>query len=699
MHLISRPADSHFPYLPGIDALRALAVLAVFFYHAGVSWMPGGFLGVDLFFVISGYLITSLLLREFRRGGHVRLGRFWLRRARRLLPAVGVMIAVVMVVGAIVEPDRVDQMRGDAIASLAYFANWHFIYADVSYFDQFQRPSLFTHLWSLSVEEQFYLFWPLAFAAGMKLFGRTRLLLGVAAGALASVALAWILFDPAGDASRVYYGTDTHAVGLLAGVALALVWSPIELRRRRVGPMVGPILDVVGVLALGFLVLSFVNVHDYDIGLWHGGYLWLALVTALLIAVLVHPASRLGGILGQAPVLWLGLRSYSFYLWHWPVLVLTRPGVDVDLPTEILVPLQLALVLLLSELSYRYVELPFRGQGDVKLPAGWLRVARPALIAGVLAIVAFVGWSGLFASGKDRIDAASAASTATEAVVRAKPNRATERTPQDKEDPPGTYRGPQIPASGGPHKTQVPPPATRPPRIYAFGDSVMIGAKEQLASRLGPGFSMNAKVGRQADEFVALVEQLRQEGKTPNAVIIQMGNNGPLYGEYMEAIQKATAGVGEVFLINDRAPVSWIDESNSAIEEAGRDWPHTTVIDWASVAAANEDLLWDGIHLTPAAAVLYARLVNEAVREKVAFPPPPEPQGETKAQQRSAAKAKARREAKARRHEGQAKRKASAEDERASWERELEVNRGADDEVVDAGDHAVAVFGGADGDR
>ncbi|HZO05714.1 MAG TPA: hypothetical protein VFB52_04955, partial [Solirubrobacterales bacterium] len=176
-----------------------------------------------------------------------------------------------------------------------------------------------------------------------------------------------------------------------------------------------------------------------------------------------------------------------------------------------------------------------------------------------------------------------------------------------------------------------------PPRIYAFGDSVMIGARDQLAARLGPGFSMNAEVGRQADEFVALVQQLQREGKTPNAVIIQMGNNGPLYGEDMEAIQKATANVGELFLINDHAPVSWIDESNSAIEEAGEDWPHTTVIDWAAAADANEDLLWDGIHLKPAAAALYARLVNEAVREKVAFPPPPKPDPKAKAKKQGQA--------------------------------------------------------------
>jgi peptidoglycan/LPS O-acetylase OafA/YrhL len=426
---VSRPQDSRFPYLPGIDALRALAVLAVFFYHSAVGWMPGGFLGVDVFFVISGYLITSLLLREFRRGGHVQLGRFWLRRARRLLPAVGVLIAVTMVAAAIVEPERIDQLRGDAIASLAYFANWHFILGHQSYFEQFQRPSLFTHLWSLSVEEQFYLFWPLVFAAGMKLFGRGRLLIGVLAGALASVALAWLLFDPGGDASRVYYGTDTHAVGLLAGVGLAMVWSPIELRRRRTGPLVGPALDVVGVLALAYIVLSFLHVHDYDLALWHGGYLWLAMVTALLLAVLAHPASRLGSLLGQAPVLWLGLRSYSFYLWHYPVLMLTRPGLDVSLPRGVLIPLQLLLVLALADLSYRFVELPFSGKAKLPaLPDNWLRVARPALIACTLAVVALIGWSGLFTED-DGSPTSAAASTATVATMRASPGQAEGGTP------------------------------------------------------------------------------------------------------------------------------------------------------------------------------------------------------------------------------------------------------------------------------
>jgi peptidoglycan/LPS O-acetylase OafA/YrhL/lysophospholipase L1-like esterase len=600
---MSRPQDSRLPYLPGIDALRAIAVLAVFLYHAGVGWMPGGFLGVDVFFTISGYLITSLLLSEYRRGGHVRLGRFWVRRARRLLPAVGVLIAVTMVVAAIVEPDRLTELRGDAISSLAYVANWNFAFAHQSYFDQFQRPSLFRHLWSLSVEEQFYLFWPLAFAAGMSLLGRKRLLLGVLAGAVASLALMWILFDP-GDSSRAYYGTDTHAVGLLIGVALALAWSPLQLRRARSGRWCGPLLDVIGVVGLAYVALSFLRVHDYDLALFHGGYLWLALATAAVLAVMAHPAARLGGLLARPPLVWLGLRSYSFYLWHWPVLALTRPGLDVSLPRGLLIPLQLLVVLALADLSYRFVELPFRGKRKLPaLPESWLRVGRPALAFAVVAIVALIGWSGIFSSGGRHLEAGvAAASTAEFAKVTVEPlaqrgggpdggRRASHREGDRRHD--------------------------KPPRVVAFGDSVMIGAKDKLAARLGSRFSMNAKVGRQADEFVDLARRLKRRGGHIDALIIQMGNNGPLYGDEMEDLRKATSNVGELFLVNDHAPVSWVEESNQALAEADATWPHTTLIDWAPVAAAHENLLWDGTHLTPGGAGVYTRLIAHAVHSAI----------------------------------------------------------------------------------
>jgi peptidoglycan/LPS O-acetylase OafA/YrhL len=599
---MSRPQDSRLPYLPGIDALRAIAVLAVFLYHAGVGWMPGGFLGVDVFFVISGYLITSLLLSEQQHSGRVRLGQFWLRRARRLLPAVGVLIAVTMIVAAIVEPERLTELRGDAISSLAYVANWHFIFEHQSYFDQFQRPSLFRHLWSLSVEEQFYLFWPLAFAAGISLLGRKRLALGVLAGAVASLALTWLLFDPS-DASRVYYGTDTHAAGLLIGVGLALVWAPWQLQRAKPGRWCGPVLDAIGVIALGYMALSFLQVHDYDLALFHGGYLWIAVASAATIAVVAHPAARLGALLARPVLVWLGLRSYSFYLWHWPVLALTRPGLDVSLPRGVLIPLQLLVVLALADLSYRFVELPFRGRRKLPaMPENWLRVARPALAFAVVAIVALVGWGGIFSSGDSHLQPGLAsASTAEFAKVTAMPAAPRQTiADHDQHRSPAEHRG-------------------KPPRIVAFGDSVMVGAKEKLSGRLGRRFSMNAKVGRQANEFVDLARRLKRRGGHIDALIIQMGNNGPLYGDEMEALRKATSNVGELFLIDDHAPVSWQDESNHALEEADETWPHTTLIDWAPVAAAHENLLWDDIHLTPGGAGIYARLVSREVRLTLAF--------------------------------------------------------------------------------
>jgi peptidoglycan/LPS O-acetylase OafA/YrhL len=619
---LSRPKDSHFPYMPGIDAMRALAVLAVFGYHAGLDWVPGGFLGVDVFFVISGYLITSLLLREFRGSGHIELTRFWLRRARRLLPAVGVLIAVAMIVSAIAAPDKIGQIRGDALASLFYFANWHFIFDNTSYFEQFGRPSLFTHLWSLSVEEQFYLFWPLVFAVAMKLFGRGRLLLGVLAGALASVVLAWILFDPGHDASRIYYGTDTHAIGLLAGVALAMVWSPTQLRAHKsFGPLVGPILDAVGVIALGYLILSFAHVHDYDLALWHGGYLWIAIATALLLAALAHPAARLGGIIGRPALLWLGLRSYSFYLWHWPVLAMTRPGVDINLPRGILIPLQLLACLALADLSYRFVELPFSGKAKLpQLPDRRLRYLRPALLAAVLGVILIVGWSGIVSAGRSSPESA-AASTATVAKVHAKlpPRENTPASPKELGN--GAKEGKATGEEKGQKAEQQLRPAKHWPRIVIFGDSVMIGAEKNLAARLGPGFSMDAKVGRQADEFLAIIEAIKRQGHHPAAMVIQWGNNGPLYSEDMTALRKATTNVGQLFLISDHAPVSWQDESNEAIAEASKLWHHTTEIPWAKAAEeGGESLFWDGIHLTPKGAGTYARLVSKVVHEKVPFP-------------------------------------------------------------------------------
>jgi peptidoglycan/LPS O-acetylase OafA/YrhL len=560
------------PYMPGIDGLRALAVLAVFVYHFhnGGGWLPGGFLGVDVFFVISGYLITSLLLSEYRKEGRVDLVRFWLRRARRLLPAVGVLIAVVMILAVFFDFGQISRLRADALASMGYVTNWELIFSHQTYFEQFARPSLFRHLWSLAVEEQFYLLWPIVFAVCMTRFGHRRLVLGVIAGALASSLLMLILFDPA-NPNRVFYGTDTRATPLLMGVALAFLWHPDRLRATtgRLAPIA---LDAIGAVALSMVVITFMTVHDYDLSLYRGGFLLLSVWSALLIGALAHPAAQIGRVVGNPALRWLGLRSYSFYLWHWPVLALTRPGIDVTLPSPILFVLQLAATIALADLSYRYVEQPFRRSTSWRRP-DWLRIGRVGLAAGVTLVVIIVGWSGIAPSGHPgEVRPASA-------HIRARDQAATGRNP----------------------------------RVLAVGDSVMVDARTGLAQRLGPGLTLDAAVGRQPAETISLLHAYAATGGLPDNVVIQLGNNGPVYADDLVALHDGLRGVPHVYLVNVDVPRSWQGEVNSILAQAAHNWGQAELVDWHSIASSKR-VTTDGVHLTSEGITLYSRLIARAVR-------------------------------------------------------------------------------------
>ncbi|HZY57384.1 MAG TPA: acyltransferase family protein, partial [Rubrobacteraceae bacterium] len=364
------------PYLPGIDGLRALAVIAVLLYHAQLHWLPGGFLGVDIFFVISGYLIASLLLAEWRQRGRIDLKAFWLGRARRLLPALYLLLAVTLAFAVVFLPGEVARLRSDALAAFGYVTNWYLMLGQQSYFETIGRPSLLQHLWSLAVEEQFYLLWPLLFAAGMARlrwlrrrvpvtdamtrWRSRRVLIAVIAGAAASAVLMATLYRPDVDPSRIYYGTDTRATALLVGVALAFVWAPGQ-SWRRTGWNVPLLLDVAGLAALGGLLFFCLWLDESQPLLFRGGFALVALTTAALIMVLVHPGARLmAGLLGQQPLRWIGLRSYSIYLWHWPVFMVTRPELDVPIAGLPLLALQLGATVVLADLSYRFVETPIR---------------------------------------------------------------------------------------------------------------------------------------------------------------------------------------------------------------------------------------------------------------------------------------------------------------------------------------------------
>jgi peptidoglycan/LPS O-acetylase OafA/YrhL len=567
------------PYVAALDGLRAVAVAAVLLYHGGVHGVPGGFLGVDVFFVLSGFLITSLLLAGRRPDGTIDLRGFWLRRARRLLPAAILVIAVCLVVVAAFYPAEAARTRGDALASLLYVNNWHQVLADRSYFAGFGRPPLLQHLWSLSVEEQFYLLWPLALGLGLSRIGRPWTMRATGVAALLSALAMALLFVPGHDASRVYYGTDTHASGLLIGALLAFAWplGPLRTTPRRGAVAV---LDAAAVVALAALIGAMATWHDYDTPVFRGGFLVAGLVTAVLVAAVVHPASRVAPLLGIAPARWIGQRSYGIYLWHWPVMALTRPGLDLAWSRWLLVPLQIAAAVGLAAASYRWVEQPIRRGRALERLKGWLDARRPRQRLGVaVAATAVVGLAGTWIAVRDSPprDVAHLRGLNSAAARRA-PTRA--------------------------------PVAQPPRRPLAIGASVMLGAQDALARRM----RVDAAVGRQADDIVGRLDAYRAAGRLPSRVVVQIGENGPIPAGDLRELRHALRGVRRVVFVNVRVTRSWVAQTNAQLARLVRDWPQARLADWYDASAAPGLLYDDGTHPNPRGARVYAGLVRRALR-------------------------------------------------------------------------------------
>lgn len=381
-------------YRPALDGLRAIAVLSVLFYHLGYRWMRGGFLGVDIFFVLSGYLITSILVSELYGRG-VRLGSFWARRARRLLPAVLVVCVVVAVGVHSLEPASDWELRqSDLLWTIFYGVNWHLIASDQDYFAQYLSASPLRHAWSLAIEEQFYVVWPLALIVLAWLVRRSKLALAliIAAAALASAVVMALLFDP-GAPSRAYFGTDARAHELLVGalLGLGLTGRPSLLQDR--GKPVG----FVAVAGLVAIAVALVVVPDSWSWYYRGGSLILSIVVvALLWAIESRPLSIVGRILGLAPMRWLGQISYGIYLWHWPVIFFSGIGIATLLASPVApvvrssLGLNLARILLtlgIATVSFYALEQPIRRGRlfSLKLNMRWVLGLTPVALVAVTA--------------------------------------------------------------------------------------------------------------------------------------------------------------------------------------------------------------------------------------------------------------------------------------------------------------------------
>ncbi len=615
----SRAAPPKLGYRPSLDGLRAIAVTAVVLYHADVGWMPGGFLGVEVFFVVSGFLITALLIDERHHSGTISLRNFWVRRARRLLPALYLLLLVVSAASLIVYRDAAGRMGGDVLAALLYVSNWWQIYLNESYFAQAGRPPLLQHLWSLAIEEQFYVVFPALFAFGMAMAGRKRMawILGVAA--LASAAWMAIRFEEFTDPSAVYYSTFTRASGLLVGALLALVWAPWRTRGRA-GAGAGPALDVVGIVGLVVIAWFFVRVNAFDAFIYRGGMLALDVVCVVVIAVLVHPASRLHVVLALAPLRWIGLRSYSIYLWHWPIFMVTRPELDLPFTGWPVFVLRIGLTMGAAEVSYRYVEQPLRSGAlgswwrGFRSSTGERRAvyARQVMVVGgtSLALIALIG-IGLqkAASSPDREKIALEAAAVPDLDEAAQSTTTTTSPPTST-----TVAGELTAADGAAVPTTVAPSTTAgvpqtATNALAVGDSVMLGASGSLRSAM-PGLTVDAKVGRQFDRILQVAQWFVSEGKAPGPLIIHAGTNGTFSDGDLDRLFEI-AGDRQVLLVNAKVERPWQDLVNQRLEAAADRHSNAVLVDWHQLSADHPE--WfapDGAHLRPAGARAYAELIR-----------------------------------------------------------------------------------------
>jgi len=615
-----RPELSPISYIPSLDGIRAIAVTAVLVYHAGASWLPGGFLGVDVFFVLSGFLISSVLLEQIDRSGTIAFGRFYLGRARRLLPALLLVLVASSVLALTVARDAAERVWQDGLASLGYVTNWWYIAHGQSYFDSVGRPPLLQHLWSLAVEEQFYLVWPVVLWLAVRRFGRRGLRTLSIVGALASTTLMAAIavsqnLPAGGDASRLYFGTDTHAVGLLVGAALATCWRPDRLSAN-VGPaaarwgLAGFVASLVG---LGLALALFTQDSWF---LYRGGFLVVSLLAALLIATASHPALGAAASLGAALPRWIGQRSYGIYLWHWPIFMVTRPGIDVPITGAWVVALSLGLTVLAADLSYRYVEMPIRrgslarawsrahtgGTGTVAMRLGLpaaAAVTAVALLAVSLGEVPTVSPSsylgGVTAVGDGELPAAPARGESA-------PWAATAPTTSSVTANPGTR------AQAGPSPQAWAGAAT------AVGDSVLLGARAGVGRDI-PGVVVDAVVSRQPDVIFARIMARKVAGALAPMVIVSAGTNGLVTKGELTRLFSALGDRSRVVILTVRVPRVWMGQTNSDIFAVARKYPNVRVADWSTVSFGHRDwFVSDGVHLTPAGISAFAAIIASTLR-------------------------------------------------------------------------------------
>lgn len=561
-------------YIPAIDGLRAVAVIAVMLYHLEYSWIPGGFLGVDLFFVISGYVITRLLLDSIARSGGLDLRAFYKARIRRLFPPLVFMILITSIYIGIWAPETMRRFMSDSPFALLGGMNWWLVFRHTDYFESIARPALLQHTWSLGVEAQFYLIWPVILLLILRYFGKNKIP-GVALciAAVSGFTLLVVSFkvdaSNASQTSHVYFGTDTHSIGLFLGSALAVSWIPQNLKEN-VTKRAQDFIDGIGVFGFIGMIATFLFINEGDATLYKLAFPLAGIFGCAIITSIVHPASRFAPILSSKTAVWIGERSYAIYLWHWVVFQVTRPAVDLEGSTWALTLLRVLIVLALADISLRLIELPIRsGLVEYWFKGMKYRTKRVQIRQKISVVIGF-----LLTAMTISILSTYAIHKSDDAmnIVKAQLNAPTEIS-------------------------ETKPLANQSPGLWVTGDSVILGIRHELDARI-PIALINARVGRQAPELIQVMSHDKLSMKN-SIVIFNLGNNNKLSATQVIAIFSEVENQPKIIVVNTAVPRDWRTANNELIALYAKQFG-AILIDWNAISTGHPDYFApDGVHLVP----------------------------------------------------------------------------------------------------